>query len=87
MTVEELVHKRPASWTAPKLRVVPADFSETNVLRVDSSKARVELGWNPPLDIDRTNKLTGTWHRAFYNDPGYARAMTLAQIDEYRALL
>lgn len=87
VTVEELVHKLAASWTAPKLRVIPADFPETNVLRVDSSKARVELGWNPPLDIDRTIKLTGTWYRAFYNDPGSARATTLAQIDEYRALL
>jgi len=87
VTVEELVRKLAASWTIPELHVVPADFPETNVLRVDSHKARAELGWNPPLDIDRTIELTGAWYRAFYNDADSARATTLAQIEEYRALL
>lgn len=87
VTVEDLVRKLAASWTAPELRVVPADFPETNVLRVDSNKARAELGWNPPLDIDRTIELTGAWYRAFYNDPGSAQTTTLAQIEEYRARL
>jgi CDP-glucose 4,6-dehydratase len=87
VTVEDLVRKLAASWTAPELSLGPIDFPETNVLRVDSTKARSELGWTPPLDIDRTIALTGAWYRAYYDDPESARAVTLGQIEDYRRLL
>jgi CDP-glucose 4,6-dehydratase len=83
VTVEELVRKLAAFWTVPELRLGPTDFPETNVLRLDSAKARSQLGWKPPLDIDRTIELTGAWYRDYYDNPGSARDVTVAQIEDY----
>lgn len=87
VTVEQLVRKLAAGWTAPELKLGPIDFPETNVLRVDSAKARSQLGWKPPLDIDKTIELTATWYRAYYDDPASAREITMAQIEDYRRQL
>jgi CDP-glucose 4,6-dehydratase len=87
VTVAELVQKLTAAWIAPELQLGPTDFPETNVLRVDSAKARKELGWQPPLDIDCTIALTGAWYRAFSDKPSSARDTTLAQIEDYRRRL
>jgi CDP-glucose 4,6-dehydratase len=87
VTVEQLVRKLAANWSAPQLELGPIDFPETNVLRVDSSKARDGLGWKPPLDIDRTIELTGRWYRAYYDEPASARDVTVAQIEDYRRQL
>jgi CDP-glucose 4,6-dehydratase len=87
VTVEELVRKLAASWTVPDLQLGPTDFPETNVLRLDSAKARSQLGWKPPLDIDRTIELTGAWYRDYYGNPGSSRDLTIAQIEDYRRRL
>jgi CDP-glucose 4,6-dehydratase len=87
VTVEQLVRKLAAGWTAPKLELGPIDFPETNLLRLDSARARNQLGWKPPLDIDKTIELTAAWYRAYYGDPASARELTVAQIEDYRRQL
>ena len=87
VTVGELVEKLCATWATPELHLGPADFPETHFLRLDSTSARSRLGWQPPLDIDRTIALTGDWYRNYYADPGSARDVTIAQIEDYRRRL
>ncbi len=87
VTVEQLVRKLASVWTAPQLEIGKIDFPETNILRVDSAKARKDLRWQPPLDIDTSLDLTGAWYRAYYADPRSARDVTAAQIEDYRRRL
>jgi CDP-glucose 4,6-dehydratase len=87
VSVEALVEKLAAGWTRPEIRKVPAGFPETQFLRLDSAKARVELKWAPPLDFAAAVGLTAAWYRDFAAQPGSARATTLRQIDDYRQRL
>ena len=44
----------------------PADHPhEAATLKLDSTKARVELGWRPRYDLDGALGLTGDWYRAW----------------------
>lgn len=87
ISVSTVVQRLGAVWALPEVRIVAADFPETNILRLDSAKARGRLGWCPPIDIDATVQLTGTWYRGFYADNASAHDLTLDQIRAYRQKL
>ncbi len=55
---------------------------EAHYLKVDSSKARARLSWQPRLSTPQTLDWTATWYAAFaaQDDP---LAITCRQIDEY----
>jgi CDP-glucose 4,6-dehydratase len=55
---------------------------ETMYLRLDSSKARVRLGWTPRWDLDQALRSIVEWHKAFQagNDP---REVSLSQIEDF----
>jgi CDP-glucose 4,6-dehydratase len=55
---------------------------ETGVLRLDSAKARRELGWQPVLSIDDALQWTVEWYRARERKDDL-RETTLAQIRRY----
>ena len=59
---------------------------ETAVLRLDSAKARQELGWRPAWDLDRALAATVDWHRAV-RDRADAREVCAVQIADYAAAL
>lgn len=85
-TVADLVDALNASWPRVETLLEPGGFPEAGFLRVDSSKARSELGWRPPLRFQDTARLTAEWYRDHAaGEP--ARSLTEAQIDAYRAAL
>jgi len=55
---------------------------ETMYLRLDSSKARVRLGWTPRWDLDQALRSIVEWHKAFQagDDP---REVSLGQIEDF----
>ena len=59
---------------------------EANLLRLDSSKARHQLGWQPQLSLDTAIDWIVDWYRGFYQGES-ARALTLDQIDRYQELV
>ena len=87
ISVGELVERLGKAWSRPDLQFAQGLFPETAVLQVNSDKARRELGWQPPLDLDGTIEITAEWYRAYYVDPGQARDLTEAQITDYRRQL
>jgi CDP-glucose 4,6-dehydratase len=87
VSVGALVERLAAAWTRPEIRKVPANFPETQFLRLDSAKARAQLTWAPPLDFAAALGLTAAWYREFAAQPASARASTLRQIDDYRRRL
>jgi CDP-glucose 4,6-dehydratase len=56
---------------------------EAPTLRLDSSRARKELGWRPRWPLDEALARTVVWYRK-YSEGEDARALTLAQIEEWR---
>jgi CDP-glucose 4,6-dehydratase len=57
---------------------------ETAVLRLESSKARDELGWRPGWTLDEALAQTVTWFKAFQRGADM-RDVSLAQIEAYLA--
>jgi CDP-glucose 4,6-dehydratase len=57
---------------------------ETTALRLDSTKAREELGWAPAWGLDEALAATVDWFRAV-GDGADARAVCAAQIADYAA--
>ncbi|MFN0140816.1 MAG: CDP-glucose 4,6-dehydratase [Pyrinomonadaceae bacterium] len=58
---------------------------ETNILRLDSTKAADELGWRPKLDLESALTLTTDWYRDFRNKADL-RDVTRKQIEFYESL-
>jgi len=67
-----------ASWTRDSVPSVHED----HILRLDASKARVELGWRPRLDIETALEWTMKWYRA-WNDGENMAEFTGRQIRGY----
>lgn len=87
---------RPVEWIVERLLNTWGDASgwergtgpqphEANVLKLDCSKARSELGWQPVLRLDGALDLIVQWHRgvARNEDP---RVVSNDQLNHYRRL-
>ena len=83
-TVGDLVEELSTVWTRPEITYAAGSFPETRYLHLDSTKARVLLGWVPPLSFADTVKLTADWYREFAASPGTAAQITARQIEQYR---
>jgi CDP-glucose 4,6-dehydratase len=77
-----LEHWGAPGWDRPDDRAQP---HEANILRLDCSKARTELGWRPAMCLDDALRRVVDWHRAV-SDGVDARDVTLQQITAYRDL-
>jgi len=85
--VERIANTMTAAWGegAAWSRDSDPGVHEAGSLRLDSSKARNELGWRPHLRLEEALEWTmewyGAWHRGQQMHP-----VTMAQIDRYEAL-
>ena len=68
-------------WRQPKGR----QPHEAVLLKLDSSKARGELGWKPRLPLDQAISRVVEWHRQVA-DGADAREVSCRQLDEYEAM-
>ncbi len=87
---------RPVGWIVERMaelwgNTLPATVPdgtqphEAGLLRLDSTKARSLLGWTPVLSLETALEWIVDWHRS--SAAGDPRAVTRAQIAEYRALV
>jgi CDP-glucose 4,6-dehydratase len=70
-----------ACWTRDLVLTV----HESNVLRLDASKARLELGWKPRLRTETALEWTMAWYRAWSQADNMGE-FTRKQIAEYEEL-
>lgn len=88
-TVAEVADKVAALWGegARWEREPGAQPPEAASLRLDASRARARLGWQPRLELAATLQWTIEWYRAWHGaggqDKNAVRARTEAQIDRY----
>ncbi len=73
---------RNASWT----RDTSVHPHEAHFLKLDTSKARAELGWGPVLCLKDALQWIAEWYGAFQAGADL-NAFTRSQIDRYEALL
>jgi CDP-glucose 4,6-dehydratase len=78
---------RPVRAVADRLGLAwepqPGDHPhEAHYLKLDSTKARTELGWDPRWPLDEGLDATAAWYAA-HRDGGDVRAVTLEQIERY----
>lgn len=59
---------------------------EANTLRLDSSKAKAQLGWRPQWNLQKALGMTLTWHQAWREGSNMSDT-SLRQIQEYEAAL
>lgn len=84
---------QPVQWIIERLAEICQDVQwkcderpqphEANYLKLDSSKARVQLGWKPQWRLQTALKKTVEWHEAWRKRQDM-RVVTLMQIAEYR---
>jgi CDP-glucose 4,6-dehydratase len=58
---------------------------EAHFLRLDSNKARAQLGWKPRLTLPQALTMVADWHRAHLEGKDM-RSVTLAQIEAYNPI-
>jgi CDP-glucose 4,6-dehydratase len=86
-SVERIANKlvqmwgRGASWS----RDSDAGAHEAHYLRLDASRARMELGWEAKLKIEAALEWTLAWYRAWHQGENMAN-FTATQIEDYRKL-
>jgi CDP-glucose 4,6-dehydratase len=81
-----IVERMIASWGTGGFELADGPQPhEANLLMLDCSKARAALGWRPALTLPMALERVVSWHRAV-QDGADARAVTRAQLNEYRAL-
>jgi CDP-glucose 4,6-dehydratase len=77
--VEVCAQQRPA---AVRFGATQPHAHEANLLRLDISKARAQLGWHPSLGFDETLELTADWYRAWLARADL-KAFTERQLERY----
>ncbi len=88
--VEWIISRLCASWgDGAAWQLDPAHASqphEAHYLKLDCSKARGRLQWQPRWHLGHTIDMIVAWHQAYAANPAGAdmRALTLAQIDTYQ---
>ena len=86
LPVRALVERIATLW-GRELQVVaqPGDHPpETATLRLDSTRVRVRLGWQPVWDLEQALQAIVEWYRAYEREADL-RETTLAQIAAYQA--
>ena len=83
--VSYIVDHMVAALGGPGWEIAPGDHPhEAGLLRLDSAKARAELGWRPVLGLTEALNWIALWHRAFARGEN-ARDITVEQIKVYSA--
>jgi CDP-glucose 4,6-dehydratase len=85
-TVKDVVTGILQRWPGQTRMVIERDpsFPEAKLLRLNSSKAKEELGWRAAWGIDRTLDAIVEWYKHFYNGDGKDMyAFTAEQIEQY----
>lgn len=86
-SVRHVMELMSENWSRPILNYLENPLPEAQALALDSSLARNELKWMPPWTTEQVIRETALWYRGFYAEPGAARKLTLAQINDWREAL
>ena len=84
-TVEEII-KRVAEYWGDQADWVKSNGEhphEATLLKLDITKAKKQLGWEPKWDLDTALEKTVSWYKNYYNGEDI-HVMSLQQIEKYQ---
>lgn len=85
LEVVEMVKMMQKSWPEVEYNIQnDSKFHEANLLKLDCSKARYKLNWQPKLRADQAIEWTSLWYKKFYQDK---KVVTKDQIECYLSFL
>ena len=76
---------KKVSWVIDKKN--KTNFFESNLLKLNCSKAKTILKWKCILSFKETIYMAMHWYKNYYLNPGKANQITINQIREYEKLL
>lgn len=87
-SVQEIVEMLIEQWELPAewRRDGSEVFHEANHLKLDCSKAKAELGWEPTWGVETAIEKIATWHKAFRQNMDM-REITLSQIESFQQVM
>lgn len=85
LTVQEVVEKALSIWGTGKYESQINSHAphEAGVLKLDCTKAKTILGWQPQLNADKAIAKTIEWYKANDDNPTNSKNFTIQQIMEY----
>jgi CDP-glucose 4,6-dehydratase len=84
-TVAEVVDLLARAWGISPQIVQQASYTENQLLRLDTEKARQHLGWSVSLDLEQTMTFTAQWYKRFHDGADGAALLALSheQMDAF----
>ena len=73
------------SWKLSKKR--KKGFYESNLLKLNSNKAKIKLKWKCILSFAETISMVADWYKNYYSKPKKMHEISLNQIRKYEKLL
>ena len=86
MRVEQVIALAAEAWGGGQWHKTGDDHPhEAGLLRLDTGKANLHLGWQPVYDTTEAIQQTIAWYRAHHDSPdsGVIRAFTETMLDDY----
>lgn len=86
-SVEWIINELVSNWAEGasfKVDASAANLHEAHLLKLDCSKARMNLGWKPQWEATETIKRICTWHKAHLNGQDM-KVYSLGEIAQYQA--
>jgi CDP-glucose 4,6-dehydratase len=85
-TVQDVLNLLSQHWATPDIEYTDNLLHESNILALDSSFAKEQLGWVTPWDTRQVIIETANWYRDYYQGK-IATQLCLAQLDSWRTSL
>lgn len=82
LNVQQVVQLATRLWGGGSWVASASDLAETEILRLDSTLAREQLGWRSRLSVAEAVELAVAWHRALLAGDDL-RFLALSQIADY----
>lgn len=82
LTVEEIVGLAIRKWGSGSYKVLQQDeqLHEAGFLKLDITKAEIEIGWKPILNAKEAVGMTINWYKTFFENPASINELTENQV-------
>ena len=70
-----------------KAKIKNKNFKESNLLKINSNKAKKILNWKCILNFKLTASMVAEWYKSFYQNKTDMYNFSLEQIDKYESLI
>ena len=78
------IYWKKVSWEIKKDN---NNYFESNLLKLNSKKAKKLLGWRCAMNFTQTVKMVAEWYKFFYSKKNNKQNLTLSQIKQYEKIL